>query len=164
MQGAGWDPVWEDQIPPVSSSKHKQSGAWRKGASCGRCQPAPTTGMCSLRHRNKKHIRGKNFLCAWRNGADKQTSFPQQHCSAATIPWPQSNPASTLTSAADAGLVGGPWGGHSFPLCTSIMAATSQHLCKEATSLTCSHSTHVPTTKVSLSPEICSLSQQTDKE
>lgn len=50
----GQNPVWEEQTPSASTSKHKQPGAQGQDASHGRCQPAPTTGMCSLRHRNQK--------------------------------------------------------------------------------------------------------------
>ena len=93
------NPVWEDRTPPASSSKHEQPGAQGQGASCGRCQPAPTTGMCSQRHRNQKTLGERtSFYSTFVPGETELRSRHLSPSSTALLPphrGTKNNPAST---------------------------------------------------------------------
>lgn len=132
-----------------------------RGASCSRCQTAPTTGMCFHAGTawKSKNTKGKNFIlftiCVWRNGAEEQTPFPSCHSTVAPI---ITRHPPKLCFRLRTGR--SPGSRDSFPPHTRYVPAFSQgsyrsHWCPQP------QPTHPCRERVSLSPQICSLSQQT---
>lgn len=133
--------------PSREQLKTQTARSQGRGASCSRCQTAPTTGMCFHAGTawKSKNTKGKNFIlftiCVWRNGAEEQTPFPSCHSTVAPI---ITRHPPKLYFRLRTGR--SPGSRDSFPPHTNIVAAVSQHFHKEATGLTGvhSHSPHIP--------------------
>lgn len=78
--------------PSSKQLKTQTASSQGRGASCSRCQTAPTTGMCfhagpAWKSKNTKRMNFILFtICVWRNRAEEQTPLPSCHSTVA-ITW-----------------------------------------------------------------------------